>query len=216
MNISTTEDRHRPKFVHISVILLVALAAGVLSGIWLQNNRVKTSDVQATVLEPAKGISDFTLTTHLGEPFTLESLREKWSFLFFGYTHCPDVCPTTLHTMKQVVKAIAEKQEHGANVQVVFVSIDPERDTVERLAQYVPYFDKSFIGVTGEQGNINELTKQLGVLHLRVEAEGDAGYLMDHTASVLLLNPSGELRAVFSAPHEARQIAEDFQLITIM
>ena len=164
------------------------------------------------MLEPAKNIEDFALTTHLNMPFTLESLQEKWTFLFFGYTHCPDVCPTTLHTMTQVIQKIAENGQF--NFQVVFVSIDPERDTTERLAQYVPYFDKSFIGVTGKQADLDNLTQQLGILHLRVESEGGGGYLMDHTASILLVDPNGQLRALFSAPHHAGEIVEDFNKIT--
>lgn len=213
MDEPAVENRFRITRLHLGIILLVALVTGLLAGLWLQGKQVSISDVKATVLEPPNNIKDFTLTTHFNTPFTRESLLGKWSFLFFGYTHCPDVCPTTLHTLTQVNKKIIERTD-SEKIQFIFISVDPQRDTTERLAQYVPYFDQSFMGVTGEQTNINELTQQLGILHLRVERNGDEGYLVDHTASILLFNPSGQLRALFNAPHQTEDIIKDFNTIT--
>ena len=204
------------KRLPLVLILLLALAAGLLAGFWVQRDQVTIDDVKATVLEPANSIGDFELITHLGTSFTLDSLKGKWSLLFFGYTNCPDVCPTTLQTLTQVDKQISENATDDHQMQVVFVSVDPERDTPERLAQYVPYFDQSFIGVTGKQTEINRLTQQLGILHMRVESNDDQNYLVDHTSSILLFNPSGELRALFSVPHKAKDIADDVLKISQM
>lgn len=202
------------KRLPLVLILLLALTTGLLVSLWMQRPGVTINDVNATVLEPAKSIEDFELTTHLETPFTLDSLKGKWSFLFFGYTHCPDVCPTTLNTLTQVDKQISESKQGDQKTQVVFVSVDPARDTPQRLAQYVPYFSQSFVGVTGKQADINRLTRQLGILHVRVESDDDGNYLVDHTSSILLVNPNGELRALFAVPHTATEITENFLKIT--
>jgi protein SCO1/2 len=108
-------------------------------------------------------------------------------------------------------------EKNGIDVpyQIVFVSIDPERDTQTRLAEYVPYFSPGFVGARGEEGDLRKLTGQLGVLFVRVEEKENAGggYLMDHTASVILIDPEGRLRAIFSAPHKASAMLEDFRII---
>jgi len=138
-------------------------------------------------------------------------LQGVWSFLFFGYTHCPDVCPTTL----SVLNSVAQKLGSDArDVRFVFISVDPERDTPETLARFVSYFNGDFIGVTGEPGAIERLTKQLGVLYMRVASSDNPGsYLMDHTASVFLVDPDGRYHAVFSPPITAEKIVTDFARI---
>ena len=214
MNEQAVNNATHIKRLPLVLILLLALAAGLFAGFWVQREQVTIEDIRATVLEPANRIGDFELTTHLGTSFTLDSLKGKWSLLFFGYTNCPDVCPTTLQTLTQVNKQVSENTTGDHQMQVVFVSVDPERDTTERLAQYVPYFEQSFIGVTGKQTEINRLTQQLGILHVRVESDDDQNSLVDHSSSILLFNPSGELRALFSVPHIAKDIADDVLKIT--
>jgi protein SCO1/2 len=198
-------------FIVIAVVL--SLAAGVWLGNQVLNRKLPLEQISATVLNPPKAISDFRLTNHRDEPFTLDSLKGKWSFLFFGYTHCPDICPTTLHTLAQMDRILADDPDTHANVQVVFVSVDPRRDTVQQLGKYVPYFNKAFVGVTGTEDEINRMTKQLGILHIRVEQKQGQDYLVDHSASVLLFSPNGALRALFGAPHEAQRLAADFKKI---
>ena len=214
MNEQAVNNTTHIKRLPLILILLLALAAGLIAGFWVQRDKVTIEDIGATLLEPANSIGDFELITHLGAPFTLDSLRGKWSLLFFGYTNCPDVCPTTLQTLTQVDQQVSENTASDHKIQVVFVSVDPERDTAERLAQYVPYFNQSFIGVTGKQTEINRLTQQLGIMHMRVESDNDQNYLVDHTSSILLFNPNGELRALFSVPHIAENIADDVLKIT--
>lgn len=194
----------------ILVVLLTAVGAGLAIGVWIKGSSVSIQDIDATVLAPPARLETFELTAHTGSPFTPESLEGKWTFMFFGYTNCPDICPTTLDTLTRMDRIITERGS-GAKRQVVFVSVDPERDTVERLSQYVPYFDPSYIGVTGRRADINRFTRRLGILHVRVEEEGNENYLVNHSTSILLLNPDGDLRALFSGvPHSAADLAENF------
>ena len=197
--------------------MCAAVAAGVVLYLELNSGQAPSlpaSSVQATVISNPRSLEPFTLRDHKGEPFTLSSLQGKWTFLNFGYTYCPDVCPTTLATLAQL-NAGLEKNGVEAPYQFVFVSIDPERDTQERLAGYVPYFSPGFIGVRGEDEDLRKITRQLGVLYIRAEEKGSTGgeYLMDHTASVMLIGPEGRFRAVFSAPHKASAMLKDFRVI---
>ena len=154
----------------------------------------------------------FHLTDHHGQPFGLDRLEGKWTFLFFGYTHCPDVCPMALSVLANV-----DKRLHGSgdatHVQYVFVSVDPQRDTLAHLADYVTYFDKSFIGATAPEKELSLLTRQLGILYTRTEPDARGDYLVDHTASILLVDPKARLVAVFSTPHDATTIASRFSRI---
>jgi len=207
-----TSESKRPltRRILVPALVVAALVAGIWLGNQLFNQKPNLEQISATVLRPPKGIEHFRLINHRNEPFTLDSLKGRWSFVFFGYTHCPDVCPTTMHTLNQMEKLLAGESQANKTTQVVFVSVDPQRDTAEQLAKYVPYFNKAFIGVTGSQDEIDRMTKQLGILHLRVEQKQGQAYLVDHSASILLFDPQGALRALFSAPHEARRLVDDF------
>jgi protein SCO1/2 len=166
----------------------------------------------ATVLPAPKPLPPFSLVDQDHRPFGPERLRGKWSFLFFGYTHCPDVCPLTLATLRTVHERLtAEPGERGGvqNTQFVFVSVDPERDTPEQLKSYVSYFNKSFLGVTGDQVQLQTLTRHLGILYMRVAGREDH-YTVDHSAAILLIDPEARLAALFSAPHDAEKIASAF------
>lgn len=168
------------------------------------------ADVGATVLPEPSPIAPFALTDHRGQPFTEANLQGKWTFLFFGYTSCPDICPTTLSTLAKVGKLLAGGLAVPA--QIVFVSVDPKRDTQEKLAQYVGYFGADVIGVAGADERLEPFTRALGIGYKRHD-EGGSDYLVDHTASILLLDPQGRLLALFSPPHDAAAIAADFRKI---
>ncbi len=203
---------------------LPALLIGLLSlvaGAWLAQSLLNRAPpapelTSATRLEPARVIQDFALIDHRQQPFTLAQLQGRWTFMFFGYTHCPDICPTTLTTLSAVARKIAALPNAPAAPQYAFVSIDPERDTVDVLAKYVPYFNPDFIGVTGAADAIEALTKQLSVLYLKMDAQAgsESGYLMDHSAAILLLDPQGRLHALMSPPFDPAQMATDYQKIT--
>lgn len=199
------------------ILWLVAVAA-LLGGILLANRLLSPAappelSAGTTRLDPPRVLQTFELTDHTNTPFDLDRLRGHWSFLFFGYTHCPDICPTTLTTLNAVARKIAASPE-VPTPQYIFVSIDPERDTPEQLAKFVPYFNPSFLGVTGTKSAIDALTKQLSVVYIKVESERPDGYLMDHSAALLLIDPLGRLHALMSPPFDPAAMAQDFQKLT--
>jgi protein SCO1/2 len=194
---------------------LAALIAGaVLASLLLRPPAAPELSAGVTRLEPPRVLGDFGLTDHHGANFGPQRLRGQWTFMFFGYTHCPDICPTTLTSLNAAARAIAALPEPPPAPQYVFVSIDPERDTPEQLGKFVPYFNRDFLGVTGTPAAIAEFTRQLSVMYLKVNEERGEGYLMDHSAAILLLDPEGRFHALFSPPFDPRAMAEDYLRLT--
>ncbi|MGB5258925.1 MAG: SCO family protein [Gammaproteobacteria bacterium] len=183
------------------------------AGLWSAKQLVKyqsgADPLAATRFPSARPLQAFSLVDHTGNVFDNTTLTDHWSFLFFGYTHCPDVCPTTMSVLNSVAQRL---QDSGENIRFVMVTVDPERDTPEKLGQFVTYFNGNFLGVTGSQSALEQLTRQLGILFMRVnDADSAAGYLVDHTASVFLFDPDGNYHAVFSPPLLVDAIAGDFR-----
>ena len=214
-----------------NVIIAVAALAAMSAGAWYSSSldkktqaeaakeaelaaaRKAFSPIQGTVLSPARKISVPALIKDNGQAFTAADITGHWSLLFYGYTHCPDVCPTTMGVAAQA-KKIAMGNNHMFP-QVIFVSVDPERDKVEMLSDYVQYFDKDFIGVTGEAELIKALSLQMSVVYMKMnnDTDSDAGYLVDHSSALLLLNPEGKLAAFLNSPHDAATILKDIQTV---
>jgi len=163
------------------------------------------------LLDPPRSLTPFHLNAGDNNPFTLEQLKGKWTFLFFGYTSCPDVCPTTLTEMATMSKLLAKSTEPNT-IQFVFISVDPERDTPEHLKNFVAYFNKTFIGATGTIDQINTLTRQIHIKHRRLKEQGN-DYLVEHSADILLFNPQARLFARFPAPHYSEEISSLFNEI---
>ncbi len=195
------------------VAVMALLAGATASWLFNQTNESKTIPTlkaATALLEQARPLPNFSLVDQNGKQFGKEQLQGHWSFLFFGYTHCPDVCPTTLATLNDTLTAIAQNNDQ-LNTQVIFVSVDPERDSHEQLKSYVEYFNSEFVGLTGNPSELDGLATNLGILRAKVANPADPdNYLMDHTAAVLLIGPEGRLVALFSAPHEAGTLADDF------
>jgi protein SCO1/2 len=196
-----------------AIVAIVAVASGILSARWLLQHRTGTEPAvaTATLLAPARPLPPLALVDHDNRPFGTDRLRSGWSFVFFGFTSCPDVCPTTLGALAQTRKLLADLPE-ALRPQVVMISVDPERDTPERLGAYVKAFDPAFIGATGAKPAIDELAQRMGVLVATRPLDGD-NYTVDHTTSVFLVDPDGALRALFSAPHTPKLIADDYRRI---
>ena len=190
---------------------LLAMAAGF----WLATQLTgpasdKLPQIQAAVVNPARQIAVPELTKHDGNAFTNEDLKGRWTLVFFGYTHCPDICPMTMNVLAQ-----AKKIARTEFPQVVLVSVDPQRDTVDMLGDYVKYFDPEFIGVTGAENMIQALTLQTSVVYMKVPgSSGDENdYLVDHSSSILLINPEGQLAAFLKAPHTPGSINDSVEKI---
>jgi protein SCO1/2 len=167
----------------------------------------------ATLLPSPKPIADFQLTDQTGRPFSLDNLKGRWTLAFFGYTHCPDVCPTSMAMLAQVQRQLEQDPGAAELPQVVFFSVDPERDTPELLASFVAYFGDSFIGVTGDPDEILRLTRQLGIIYGKTGGSGADDYLVDHSAAIILFDPTGRFRALFNVPHKPEYIVADLQAI---
>lgn len=167
------------------------------------------SRLHATYLDEAKPIDEFQLVDHNNQPFGPARLEGKWSVLFFGYTHCPDVCPMTLQVMKNVWKQLPQERFGDTPLQMVFVSVDPGRDTPQRLKKYVNYYDSRFIGVTAQHDKLDGLVNQLGVMYgYEDPPEGSEHYLVNHTSRLILIDPEGNMRAVLSPPHQQDTITQ--------
>ena len=147
--------------------------------------------------ETPRSFGQLDLVDHQGKPFTRERFEGRWSLVFFGFTYCPDICPTTMAFLDKFVAALEGTE--AEDTQVVMVSVDPARDTVEQLATYVPYFNDEFIGVTGEFHEIHRFATALNTPFRKVPGQGD-DYLVDHSANVVLINPRGDYHGFFKAP----------------
>jgi protein SCO1 len=158
-----------------------------------------------TWLPQSRPLPDFSLTNQAGEPFTAAELRGRATLVFFGFTNCPDLCPTTLAKLAQV------KRNAGVpDLRVVMVTVDPERDTPAALAAYLRRFDPEFVGLTGEKREIEALSRNIGVAAARSEQPGGA-YTVDHTSAVFLVDARGDLVAVFTPPIDSPSLAADLR-----
>ena len=196
-----------------AVVAIVAVTSGILSARWLLKHQAgaQPAVTTATLLVPPRPLPPLALVDQNNQPFGADRLRGAWSFVFFGFTSCPDVCPVTMSALAQTRKLLADLPE-PSRPRVVMISVDPERDTPERLAAYVKGFDPAFVGATGTKPAIDELAQRMGVLVATRPLDGDA-YTVDHTTSLFLVGPDGALRALFSAPHEPDKIAADYRRI---
>jgi protein SCO1/2 len=202
--------------------LLLAGLSLVLAGSYLTWHSLKDGPLPAGKLPSVTEIRDdvalpaFVLRGPSGE-FSNANLVGRWSFMFFGYTQCPDICPTALTLMKDIKAALAIR---GAGTpapafQVVFVSVDPRRDTRELLGEYMAAFDPSFIGVSGDDAALAPLTGKLGVFYQRNDGTDRQRYTVDHSAAIYLIDPRGRLMAVFSSPQEVSVLAANYRRIAL-
>ena len=139
----------------------------------------------------------FSLMDHHGAPFTRDALTNRWTLIFFGFTHCPDICPTTLAELAELKAQLVDTEAN--DLQVVMLTVDPARDTPARLTDYVPYFHPDFLGVTGEFAEILSVAQRLNAPFRKV-SEPNGGYQMEHSANVMLMNPRGDYHGFFRAP----------------
>ena len=149
------------------------------------------------LLETPRDIGAFKLTDHHGEAFDPARFEGRWSRVFFGFTYCPDICPTTMAFLNDFMSSLEGTEVE--DTQVVMVSVDPARDTVEQLASYVPYFNPDFIGVTGEFLDIHRFATALNAPFRKVVGEGE-DYQVDHGSNIVLINPRGDYHGFFKAP----------------
>ena len=197
-------------------ILLILALTTVTVGLtvsWFISSRPIELEKGLWFGDQARALPEFELIDHNNEALTRERLKGSWNLMFFGYTHCPDICPTTLLDMNQMVQAIDDPDVRKA-VQVYFVSVDPGRDTPDVLAQYVTYFNPDFVGATAPDEKLRPLTRMLGIAHeIHKTSDEDLSYGVDHSSAVVLINPRAEYAGLFSAPQDPQSMARDMTRI---
>ena len=196
----------------IAFALLTTLAALALY-VW----QSKTDDfvkipeeIEEFLFWEAKPLKEFNLISAANNDFTLEQLKGKWSFVFFGYTHCPDVCPTTLLELGTLFKIMEQNPAIYPDMQGIFISVDPQRDTPEQLKKYVAYFHPGFIGLTGSKEQIDNFSRQIGTLYNFHSKTAEDVYEVTHNSTIFLIDPQGRLYGRFAPPQIAQQIAGAF------
>lgn len=189
------------------VLFLLALLA-VISVISVQG--IEGSESSDSILKRPEFYEDFggdfSLTGPDGRTVSLEDFRNKVVLVYFGYTFCPDVCPMTLSKLKLMMLDLGENAE---DVQVIFISIDPERDNFNRLKDYVPYFHPTFIGLTGSEADIAAVAKKYQTMYIKQKVESEAGYLMAHTDVVILVDQNGKYRGRYKSKFDMEKLTKD-------
>jgi len=189
--------------------LLIGLLGviAIIIGWWVSYlwSNLASGPVAATVFDESRPLVEFTLMDHEQQPFDQTRFEGRWSLVFFGFTNCPGVCPTTLAKLSQVVSAMDKPPA------VIFISVDPQRDDPATLAQYVRSFDDQLVGVSGDPEELDKLSAAFFVSY-SLSGSGE-GYMVDHSSTVFLVNPAGRLSALFSAPLDAQQLAADLRKI---
>lgn len=201
-----TSPARQNRWLSIALIgvLLLALAAFV---IWW----FRPPELHGALLQSPQQASDFSLMTSTGESMSLSDFRGKHVLLYFGYTFCPDVCPTTLNDLAQMLDELGERR--AKDVQVLMISVDPERDTAEQLANYLPHFHPAFIGMTGSVEETQAVASQFGIFFAKHDGSAESGYLVDHTSAVTLIDPDGYVRMIFPNATAPVDMAADLRYL---
>lgn len=198
------------------VLFLAWLVLVAIAFIWWRPDvKEVPAELQAVLWPQPWPTQAISLIDQHGKAFSENRLHGSWSFVFFGYTHCPDICPTSMLTLKQVSKLLRDDMDTDTPTQFVFISVDPDRDTPEVLANYISYFDEEFIGTTGTKADIDHVTMQFGAGYAKdsgPQSDRDT-YLISHTASYFLVDPRGRIVGAFSPPHDPGTIGAQFKEI---
>lgn len=194
--------KDRKVLIQVGVFFLLGAAvivqgSGLLSGPY---------QYQGSVIDPPLPAADFDLPSTRGGHFQLSEEEGDVVLLFFGFTHCPDVCPTTLNDYQQIKARLGEE---AAEVEFVFLTVDPERDTLAKLEEYLDYFDPEFVGLSAPAEALEPVWEAYGVYHQKREVGSAGGYLIDHTARIYVINTAGELQLTFPQGMAPEAMAED-------
>jgi protein SCO1/2 len=193
-----------------AIVLACALAAGIITKAIVSPPKELTT---ATVLTVQNSLPDIALIDQRGNQVTIDTFRGHWSLVFFGFANCPDICPVTLQTLATSIRQLRAAGETTLP-RIVFVSVDPERDTPQQLEQYVAHFGDDTLGVTGQIDSLKVLTSAWGIYFEKQPSDANGeSYSVDHSAAVLVVNPAAELHALFSGPHLVENFVHDLPII---
>ncbi len=195
--------------VAAGALMGLATAAGL---VLILGGRPPAEPLRATVFPSPIPLPEFALSDADGRPFTRRSFEDRWSLVFFGFTNCPDICPATLQQLALARRRMAQALPADRLPEILFISVDPERDTAEAIAAYTGAFGDGVRAARGDLAELDKLTRSLGVYHARTPSE-EGGYTVEHSAAVIVIDDQAEYRAVFGPPHDVEAIAHDTALI---
>lgn len=196
------------RWLILALIAIVATAAGLFaaSHVFGPAQQAQAEISSGTLLPQPRPMPEFSLAGANGQPFTKAAFAGKWSVIFVGFTHCPDVCPNTLALLKNVRRGLLEQKK---DLQVVLLSVDPERDTPKVLADYVHYFDPAFLGATGPREQLDPLGTALGFVYMKVPGTTPDNYSVDHSSALILVNPQAQVAGYFTPPFKVEPLKDD-------
>lgn len=190
------------------IIALISLCAGSFGFYFMNKTKPLSMPEHALYYQQERPIVNVSLTDEDGQPFNNSQFIDKWSFIFFGYTSCPDVCPTTMQNMNFIYSDLTKI---APNSQVILVSVDPNRDSIENLKQYITYFNPNFKALRAEHDVLFPFARSLGLMYA-ITGKGEQGlagnesYWVDHSASLVLINPRGNIEAIFKPEQNVGEI----------
>ena len=198
--------------VKILMIPLIIMAVFVSAFIYLIVNDKNTLPelLRGVAVSPPKVVQSVNLVDHHNKVVSIERLKKYWTFVFFGYTNCPDVCPATIAQLKLIKRGIKENTAYAKSTQFFFVSVDPQRDTLDHLAKYMKYFDSSFVGMTGSEKAITGFEQQLNSYHRIGTKNLNGDYTVQHSAEIYLIDSDAMLVAKFQPPMDTGKIVRQF------
>ncbi len=196
------------KFLAIGACIAAIIAGLLTANYFLASKAISLS--AGTLLNEPRALPDFALTDQSNHTLRKDDLTGHWTLIFPGFTYCPDVCPTTLAYLKQLSAALGPQ---SAQLKVMFLSVDPQRDTPQRLNDYIRFFNPSFIAATVNEPMLTEFTRSLGVAYTKVPGDKPGNYTMDHSAALILIDPQARIAAYFTPPHQLKPMTADLQAL---
>lgn len=197
------------KAITLGMIAALAALAGLVVATLMSGSKGIELET-GTLLKQPRVIEAFQLKDSSGAVFDNARFTGHWSLVFAGFTYCPDVCPSTLAMLKGLK---AQLDAANTPVQVVFLSVDPQRDTPDKLDRYVHYFSPDFIGATGSDDELEKLARSLSLVYAKVPGDTPETYTMDHSAALVLIDPQGRVAGYFLPPHRVKELAADLQRV---
>ena len=196
----------------LPVILAVI---GLIAGFWFARQQTSTPplEISGFAFPAPKQLSDIELVDQNNQPFDESLFKDKWTFIYVGYTFCPDACPMTMTILDQLYRTLEEDNQLTDDIAMMLVSVDPHRDTPDRLNSYVSHFNERFVGATGQREQLKSFADQVSAIYSVPEDKEDPNYLVDHSSSIILIDPNAAVHAIFTPPQQAENLAKDFVVL---